>query len=353
VNEPNADLRRAHPNHCHLRVEATFEVRGAHAQEHRRVDESLGAAMLQHVPVLREEVLGSLSLRTDGLYLDATFGRGGHTAAILEKLGKEGRVIAIDRDPAAIAAGRERFATEKRLTLVSGPFSRLSTVVAELGLLGRLDGVLLDLGVSSPQLDDAARGFSFAQDGPLDMRMDYQSGENAAHYIGRAPEHELARVIREYGEERFAKRIARAIVAARVEAPITTTGRLAAIVASAVPVREPGKHPATRTFQAIRIRINDEFSEIQTALDACLEALAPGGRLCAISFHSLEDAIVKGFIQKNSQDDPVFAGLPHIPEHARAKLVRIGRAVHPTEEEVSRNPRARSAIMRVAQKVPA
>jgi 16S rRNA (cytosine1402-N4)-methyltransferase len=309
--------------------------------------------MLQHVPVLRDEVLGALNIRADGSYLDATFGRGGHTTAILEQLGKEGRVIAIDRDPAAIAAGRERFATEKRLTLVSSPFSRLNAVVAELGLLGSLDGVLLDLGVSSPQLDDATRGFSFAQGGPLDMRMDNRSGETAARYIARAPEHELARVIREYGEERFAKRIARAIVAARIEAPITTTAQLASIVASAVPVREPGKHPATRTFQAIRIRINDELNEIQAALIGSLQALAPGGRLCAISFHSLEDAIVKGFIQKHSQDDPVFAGLPQIPPHARAKLVRVGRAVHPSDEEISRNPRARSAIMRVAQKVDA
>jgi 16S rRNA (cytosine1402-N4)-methyltransferase len=309
--------------------------------------------MLQHVPVLRDEVLGALNIRADGSYLDATFGRGGHTTAILEQLGKEGRVIAIDRDPTAIAAGRERFATEKRLTLVSSPFSRLSAVVAELGLLGSLDGVLLDLGVSSPQLDDAARGFSFAQGGPLDMRMDNRSGENAAHFIARVPEHELARVIREFGEERFAKRIARAIVAARIETPITTTAQLASIVSSAVPVREPGKHPATRTFQAIRICINDELNEIQAALIGSLQALAPGGRLCAISFHSLEDAIVKGFIQKHSQDDPVFAGLPQIPPHARAKLVRIGRAVHPTDEEISRNPRARSAIMRVAQKVDA
>src|SRR5918995_1708950 len=201
--------------------------------------------MGRHTPVLLQEVLEALAIRADGRYVDATFGRGGHTAALLERLNAQGRVVALDRDPDALRAGRERFASEARLTLRASPFSRLAALVAEMGLAGRIDGVLLDLGVSSPQLDDAARGFSFAQDGPLDMRMDYQSGENAVHYIARAPEHELARVIREYGEERFAKRIARAIVAARVEAPITTTGRLAAIVASAVPVREPGKHPAT------------------------------------------------------------------------------------------------------------
>jgi 16S rRNA (cytosine1402-N4)-methyltransferase len=309
--------------------------------------------MVQHVPVLLEEVLVALNVRAGGCYVDATFGRGGHTAAILEQVGKEGRVIAIDRDPSAIAAGRERFVADKRLTLVSSPFSKLGEIVAQLGLLGRVDGVLLDLGVSSPQLDDATRGFSFAQDGPLDMRMDPNSGIDAAHFIARAPEHELVRVIREFGEERFAKRIARAIVAARVAAPITTTGRLASIVADAVPTREPGKHPATRTFQAIRIHINNEFPEIQAALAGALAALGPGGRLCAISFHSLEDVIVKRFIQTHSQDDPVYAGLPNIPAHARAKLARIGKAIHPSEAEVARNPRARSAIMRVAERMAA
>ncbi len=309
--------------------------------------------MFQHVPVLLDEVLGALNVRAGGRYVDATFGRGGHTAAILERVGKEGRVIAIDRDPAAIAAGHERFAAEHRLTLVESPFSRLSEIVAQHGLLGGIDGVLLDLGVSSPQLDDAARGFSFAQDGPLDMRMDFNSGMNAAQFIARAPEHELVRVIREYGEERFAKRIARAIVAARVEAPITTTARLAEIVAGAIPTREPGKHPATRTFQALRIHINDEFAQIDAALAGALETLAPSGRLCAISFHSLEDGIVKRFIQKHSQDDPVYAGLPSIPPHARAKLARVGKAVHPSEEEVARNPRARSAILRAAERVAA
>lgn len=309
--------------------------------------------MLQHVPVLLEEVVAALNIRPGGIYLDATFGRGGHTATILEKVGKEGRVIAIDRDPLAIEAGRARFATEERLTLVNSPFSRVSKVASQLGVSRGLDGVLLDLGVSSPQLDDAMRGFSFAQDGPLDMRMDSRSGENAAHFLARVPERELVRIIREYGEERFAKRIAHAVVTARAEAPITTTSQLANIVASAVPIREPGKHPATRTFQAIRIHINDEFAQIQAALDAALEALAPHGRLCAISFHSLEDGIVKRFIQKHSSDDPVYAGLPQIPEQARAKLRRIGKAVHPSEAEVARNPRARSAIMRVAERVAA
>jgi 16S rRNA (cytosine1402-N4)-methyltransferase len=306
--------------------------------------------MFQHTPVLLEEVLAALQVRAGGRYLDATFGRGGHTKALLERIGTEGRVIAIDRDPEAIRAGREMLAADGRLTLVNSAFSQLLEVVTNAGLAGSLDGVLFDLGVSSPQLDDATRGFSFTHDGPLDMRMDNRRGESAADWIAKAPEHEIARVIREYGEERFAKRIARAIATARQAQPITRTAQLAEIVASAVPTREPGKHPATRTFQAIRIHINRELEEIEAGLDASLQALAPEGRLCVISFHSLEDALAKRFIQKHSQDDPVYAGLPDIPLHARAKLRRIGGAIHPSVAEIERNPRARSAILRVAQR---
>jgi len=293
--------------------------------------------MGRHTPVLLREVLEALAIRADGRYVDATFGRGGHTAALLERLNAQGRVVALDRDPEALRAGRERFAGEARLTLRASPFSRLAALIAEEGLTGRIDGVLLDLGVSSPQLDDAARGFSFAHDGPLDMRMNPASGASAADFLARAPEHELARVIREYGEEKFAKR----------------TAQLAEIVARAVRTREPGKHPATRTFQAIRIHVNDELGELQAALRASLEVLAPGGRLCAIAFHSLEDGIVKRFIQQQSQEDPVYAGLPQVPEHARPKLRRVGRAVHPSAEEVAANPRARSAVMRVAERIAA
>src|SRR5688500_12721448 len=245
--------------------------------------------MFVHTPVLLREVLAALDIRVGGRYVDATFGRGGHSAAILERVGPQGAVIAFDRDPTAIAAGRERFANDGRMTLVSSAFSRLGTVVAQMGLAGAIDGVLLDLGVSSPQLDDASRGFSFMQDGPLDMRMDDTAGASAAEFIAKAPEHEIARGIRDYGEDRFAKRSARAIVAARREAPIVRTLQLAEIVAQSVPVREPGKHPATRTFQAIRIQVNHEFEEIRSALTGSLIALAPGGRLCVISFHSLED----------------------------------------------------------------
>lgn len=307
--------------------------------------------MRRHTPVLLREVLAALDVRADGRYVDATFGRGGHTAAILELLGAQGRVVAIDRDPDAIRAGRERFAGQERLRLVAGPFSRLAALIAELGLTGSIDGVLLDLGVSSPQLDDAARGFSFAQDGPLDMRMNNQAGASAADFVARASEHEIARVIREYGEEKFARRIAREIVGARRAAPIVRTGQLAEIVAQAVPTREPGKHPATRTFQAIRIHVNDELTEIRSALEGSLAVLAAGGRLCAISFHSLEDGIVKRFIQQNSQEDPVYAGLPQVPAHARPKLRRLGRAVHPSAAEIAGNPRARSAVMRAAERL--
>ncbi len=261
--------------------------------------------------------------------------------------------MAIDRDPEAIRAGRERFGTDPRLTLVSSPFSQLLSIANELGWTEKLDGVLLDLGVSSPQLDDAARGFSFSQDGPLDMRMNNAAGMTAADWLARAPETEIARVIREYGEERFAKRIANAIVARRHAEPITRTKDLAEIVAAAVRTREPGKHPATRTFQAIRIHVNRELEEITAALDGALAALAPGGRLAVISFHSLEDTLVKRFMQRHSQEDPMYAGLPEVPAHARAKLRRIGKAVHPGAAEVARNPRARSAIMRVAERLAA
>ncbi len=309
--------------------------------------------MLSHTPVLLQEVLAALDIREGGRYLDATFGRGGHSAAILERVGPQGAVLAFDRDPAAIAAGRERFANDGRMTLVSSAFSRLGTVVAQMGLAGAFDGVLLDLGVSSPQLDEPERGFSFMQDGPLDMRMDVSSGSTAAEFVAKAPEHEIARVIRDFGEDRFAKRIARAIVNARREAPIVRTLQLAEIVAQSIPTREPGKHPATRTFQAIRIQVNHEFDEIRAGLAGSLTALAPRGRLCVISFHSLEDNLVKRFMQEQSQEDPVYAGLPDVPAHARPKLRRVGKPIHPGEAEVAANPRARSAVLRVAERVAA
>ena len=276
--------------------------------------------MVAHTPVLLDEVLAGLSVKADGRYCDATFGRGGHTAAILQQLGPAGRLCAIDRDPAAIAAGRERFAAEPRLTLVRGSFGRLEERVRAAGWEGELQGVLLDLGVSSPQLDEADRGFSFMQDGPLDMRMDNESGLSAAQWLARAGEREIADVLFKLGEEKFSRRIARAIVAARAETPIGTTRQLADIVAGAVPTREPGKHPATRTFQAIRIHVNRELEEVEAALPQAVNLLAPGGRLCVISFHSLEDRLVKRFMRREAQGDPIYAELPHVPPHARPRL---------------------------------
>ncbi len=315
----------------------------------RAVDEPV----LVHEPVLLEEVLVALAIREDGCYLDATFGRGGHTGAVLQRLGPGGRMLALDRDPVAIAAGRARFADEPRLQLVQRPFAQLQTAVAEADLGQGVDGVLFDLGVSSPQLDEAARGFSFMNDGPLDMRMDNTSGVTAAAWLAKVSERDLLRVISEYGEERFARRIAAALVQARTQQPITTTAQLAQLVSAAVPTREPGKHPATRTFQAIRIAVNAELEQIDAALQQVLEVLKPGGRLCVISFHSLEDQRVKRFMQQHSQDDPLFAGLPQVPPERRAKLMRIGKAIHPGDAEIRRNPRARSAILRVAERVAA
>jgi len=306
-----------------------------------------------HTPVLLDEVLAGLAVQAAGHYCDATFGRGGHTTALLARLGSAGRVCAIDRDPEAIAAGRERFASEPRLTLVRGSFGRLEERVRAAGLEGELQGVLLDLGVSSPQLDEARRGFSFMQDGPLDMRMDNESGISAAQWLARAGEREVAEVIFRFGEEKFSRRIARAIVAARSTAAIVGTRQLADIVSGAVPTREPGKHPATRTFQALRIHVNRELEEVEAALPQAVKLLAAGGRLCVISFHSLEDRLVKRFMRREAQGDPVYAGLPDIPPHARPRLRLVGGAVMPGETEVAANPRARSAVLRVAERVAA
>jgi 16S rRNA (cytosine1402-N4)-methyltransferase len=309
--------------------------------------------VVAHTPVLLDEVLAGLAVKADGRYCDATFGRGGHAAAILGQLGPAGRLCAIDRDPDAIAAGRERFAAEPRLTLVRGSFGRLEERVRAAGWEGGLQGVLLDLGVSSPQLDEARRGFSFMQDGPLDMRMDNESGLSAAQWLGRAGEREIADVLFKLGEEKFSRRIARAIVAARAATPIVTTRQLADIVAGAVPTREPGKHPATRTFQAVRIHVNRELEEAEAALPQAVNLLAPGGRLCVISFHSLEDRLVKRFMRREAQGDPLYAELPDVPPHARPRLKLIGGAVMPGGAEIAGNPRARSAVLRVAERVAA
>jgi 16S rRNA (cytosine1402-N4)-methyltransferase len=305
----------------------------------------------QHVPVLARETLEALAIRPDGVYVDGTFGRGGHSRQVLEKLSARGRLIALDRDPAAIRAGEK--IKDERLTLVRAPFSRLGEVLEELGV-EKVDGILLDIGVSSPQLDEAERGFSFRLEGPLDMRMDPDSGISAADWIAMADEDEMGEVIRRYGEERFARQIAHAIAAARKISPIRTTGELAQIVAGAVRKREPGQHPATRTFQAIRIFLNRELEELEAVLPACVQRLKPGGRLAVISFHSLEDRIVKRFMRDEERGPELPRGLPvRAADIAPGRLKRIGKAVHASEAETEMNPRARSAVLRVAERVGA
>jgi 16S rRNA (cytosine1402-N4)-methyltransferase len=306
----------------------------------------------EHIPVLAAEALAGLALEAGGFYVDATFGRGGHTALILQALGPQGRVLALDRDPQAIAAGRGRFADEMRLTLEHASFADLATLVPAHAHESPCRGVLFDLGVSSPQLDDPKRGFSFRADGPLDMRMDPTRGEPVSAWLARASVDEIRQVISTFGEERFARRVAQAIVAARRERALSSTGELAAVVAGAVRTREPGKHPATRTFQALRMFINDELGQLERGLAAATEVLAPGGRLAVITFHSLEDRVVKRFMQRESQPDPVLRRLAVLPTKARPRLKLIGRKIRASEAELARNPRARSALLRVAERTP-
>lgn len=310
--------------------------------------------MEAHHPVLLAPALERLSLREAGIYIDATFGRGGHSAAILERLGPEGRLIAIDRDPQAVAWARERFRGDGRFEIVSEAFAMLGRVALDRQLGGKVDGVLFDLGVSSPQLDDPERGFSFRNDGPLDMRMDPDHGESAADWLARAEEREIIWVLREYGEERDAKRIARAIIARRAEQPITRTADLAELVAGAQRRRRPQKiHPATRTFQAIRIHVNEELQQVRQGLVAAHDVLAPGGRLVAISFHSLEDRLVKRYLRDRSQEDEVYRGLPEVPLAARPTMRLVGKAARADEAECQVNPRARSAVLRAAERLDA
>lgn len=304
-----------------------------------------------HRPVLLEEALVALDLKPDGMYVDATFGRGGHAAAILQRLGPQGRLLAIDKDPDAIAAARERFADEPRFSIFHGSFAELGAAVDVAGVRGRVDGLLLDLGVSSPQLDDASRGFSFMRDGPLDMRMDISRGVSAAQWLAQAGEGEIARVLKELGEERFAKRIARAIVTTRQENPIETTRQLAKLVTEAIPRWEPDKNPATRSFQAIRIFINRELDDIRDCMDQVVDVLAVGGRLAVISFHSLEDRIVKRFMRDEARGDDFPVGLPVTVDQLQPTLRVVGKAVRASPEEVDVNPRARSAVLRIAEKM--
>jgi len=306
---------------------------------------------LSHRPVLVSEVLAALAVRPDGCYVDATFGRGGHAAAILERLGPTGSLLALDRDPAAAEWARAEFCNEPRFQFVQSRFSELASIVTERRLCGQVDGVLLDLGVSSPQLDDPERGFSFSRNGALDMRMDPTSGSSATDWLNRIGEMELERILAEFGEERFHRRIARAIVAARRRAPITTTARLAEIVSLAIPTRQPGKHPATRVFQAVRIAVNDELNELRAVLPQTTQILAPGGRLAVIAFHSLEDRMVKRFMRERArgQEWPLDLPVVGIPKGISLRL--IGRPSRPADPEVMANPRARSAVLRVAERL--
>ncbi|MCB1877319.1 MAG: 16S rRNA (cytosine(1402)-N(4))-methyltransferase RsmH [Chromatiales bacterium] len=303
-----------------------------------------------HRPVLLDEAVDALNIRPDGCYVDGTFGRGGHSGEILRRLGPTGRLIAMDRDPEAIAHARQRFGDDPRFSLQPGAFSSLGEVCRSLGVSGEVDGILLDLGVSSPQLDDPARGFSFQADGPLDMRMDPSAGQSAAEWLNRAKEDDIAQVLRDYGEERFAKRIARAIVRERQAEPFLRSARLAAVISSANPKWERDKHPATRSFQAIRIVINRELEELHEVLPQTVSQLRSGGRLAVISFHSLEDRMVKRFLRDQARGRPLPHGLPVAESQRDLALRLVGKAIHAGERELALNPRARSAVLRVAEK---
>lgn len=304
-----------------------------------------------HQTVLLDEAVVSILGAPEGVYVDATFGRGGHSRHLLARLADGARVIGFDKDPEAVAAGERLAQEDPRFAIVHASFADILSVLKARGLEGTIDGVLADLGVSSPQLDDASRGFSFQNDGPLDMRMDTTRGESAADWLASVTETELARVMFEYGEERHSRRIARAIVRARAEQPIVRTRQLADLVAAAHPAWEKHKHPATRTFQAIRIAINSELADIEQFLRGALATLRPGGRLAVISFHSLEDRLVKQFFQKEAKGDNFPPGLPVTADMLTPRLRLVGKAVEPSAAEVAANPRARSARLRVAEKL--
>ncbi len=309
------------------------------------------SAESRHQPVLMSEALDGLGVTADGAYVDATYGRGGHSAGILEQLGGQGRLLALDKDRQAVAAGRRRFGTDPRFSIVHAGFEDFDAVVRPWLAGGRLAGALFDLGVSSPQLDEAARGFSFAKEGPLDMRMDTTKGPTAAEWLARVGVAELTNVLRRYGEEPQARRVAAAIVRAREAAPIETTTQLADVVARAARGPRQRIHPATRVFQAVRIAVNGELEALEKGLAACIGLLAPGGRVAVISFHSLEDRIVKRLFARESRGDPRYAGLPSMPPEARPRLRLVGRLVRPSAGEVERNPRARSARLRIAERL--
>lgn len=305
----------------------------------------------QHITVLLNEAVEALVTDTSGFYVDGTFGRGGHSALVMQQLSADGRLLGIDKDLAAIATANARFATDPRFAIAHGSFAELAQLVAERDMTGKVAGVLLDLGVSSPQLDEAERGFSFMNDGPLDMRMDQTRGQSAADWVNSASEDEITWVFKEYGEERFAKRMARAIIAERQKSPFTRTKHLAEVIKEANPAWEKGKHPATRAFQAIRIQVNNELTDLDSVLEQALAVLAPGGRLVVISFHSLEDRAVKRFIRRQELGDPVPKGLPIRDDQLNKRMRSVGKAIKASDEEVNANVRSRSAVMRVAEKL--
>ena len=306
--------------------------------------------MTKHDSVLLQESVAALVTDPNGCYVDGTYGRGGHSQAILAQLDDQARLLVIDKDPQAIAHAEQGIGQDPRVTVCHGSFAELEQLVTEQGLAGQVSGVLLDLGVSSPQLDEAERGFSFSQDGPLDMRMNTEAGESAAEWLSHAGAEEIATVLKEYGEERFARRMARAIVERRDVEPITRTGQLAKIVADANPAWEKGKHPATRAFQAIRIYINRELEDLKVVLDAALDVLAVDGRLTVISFHSLEDRIVKRFMREQERGKPLPRYLPITEDQIQTRLKVLGKAQKPSAQEIEQNVRARSAVLRVAAK---
>ena len=307
--------------------------------------------MAMHQSVLLHESISGLAIKPEGIYFDGTFGRGGHSREILNHLNQHGKLFAIDKDADAIQFAKDNFALDQRFHIFQGSFARISEFAKEVGVYGTVNGILLDLGVSSPQLDNPERGFSFMQLGPLDMRMDLTQSISAARFVNEAEADEMATVFRKYGEERFAGRIARAIIEARNNAPITTTLQLAEIVKEANPKWEKHKHPATRVFQAIRIHVNQELTDLSSCLEQCIDVLAPGGRLSVISFHSLEDRIVKQFMRDKEQGERPPPEVPVKYEEIKTNFKRVGKAVMPTDNEIKENVRARSAVLRIGEKL--
>ena len=313
----------------------------------------MNAADYSHQPVLFREVLDALQVKPAGVYVDGTFGRGGHAAAILKCLGDSGRLVVMDKDPQAIASARAQYGEDSRVTIIHDDYAHMATHIEQLGLRQQVDGVLLDLGVSSPQLDDASRGFSFSQNGPLDMRMNPQQGQSAAQWLMSADEKEIADVLWQFGEERFSRRIAKRIVEARKLQSIDDTTTLAKIIAECVPAFKEKKHPATRSFQAIRIKINAELEQVQQVLEDIFDVLKIGGRVLVISFHSLEDRLVKRFFKKHSTAPKIPRGLPlrEVDRHASVRLKTIGKAIKASAQEIAQNARSRSAVLRIAERL--